>query len=102
MIDNDSKFCPSCGAQLSGPAQPYQAQPYGYPNYDSGSVGWAVLGFLFPLVGFILWLAWTTVKPKSARMAGLGALWSIIFSLVLMIVIFVALLIASPSFTDLF
>lgn len=41
---------------------------------DSGSIGWAFLGFFIPLVGFILWLAWMDTKPKCSRMSGLGVL----------------------------
>ena len=59
---------------------PYQqAQPAYTPGYsshsnDSGSFGWAVLGFFIPLVGLILWLVWKDSKPKNAKMAGIGAL----------------------------
>lgn len=59
---------------------PYQqAQPAYTPGYssqsnDSGSFGWAVLGFFIPLVGLILWLVWKDSKPKSAKMSGIGAL----------------------------
>ena len=41
---------------------------------DSGSFGWAVLGFFFPIVGLILVLVWKQSKPKCAKMAGIGAL----------------------------
>ncbi len=56
-----------------------QAQPAYTPGYssqsnDSGSFGWAVLGFFIPLVGLILWLVWKDSKPKSAKMSGIGAL----------------------------
>ena len=59
---------------------PYQqSQPTYTPGYsqqsnDSGSFGWAVLGFFIPLVGLILWLVWKDSKPKSAKMSGIGAL----------------------------
>lgn len=71
--------------QPSYPQQPtyqqpaYAQQPAYSPGYsqqsnDSGSFGWAVLGFFIPLVGLILWLVWKDTKPKSAKMAGIGAL----------------------------
>lgn len=41
---------------------------------DSGSIGWGILGFFFPFIGFILFLAWHSDKPKSAKSAGIGAL----------------------------
>lgn len=61
------------------PAYMQQSQPTYTPGYsqqsnDSGSFGWAVLGFFIPLVGLILWLVWKDSKPKSAKMSGIGAL----------------------------
>ena len=50
---------------------------------DSGSFGWAVLGFLIPIVGLVLWLVWRSTKPLCAKKAGMGALVSVIVSVVL-------------------
>lgn len=33
---------------------------------DTGSFGWAVLGFFIPLVGLILWLVWKDTQPKNS------------------------------------
>lgn len=49
------------------------------PN-DTGSAGWGVLGFFFPLVGFILFLVWLNERPRSANSAGIGALISVLGS----------------------
>ena len=46
------------------------------------SIGWAILGFLIPIVGLILWLVWADEKPESAKMSGIGALASILLSIV--------------------
>ena len=60
--------------------QPYgQAQPaYTIPAQpavnDSGSIGWAILGFFIPIVGLVLFLVWKNTKPNCAKMAGVGAL----------------------------
>lgn len=59
-----------------------QQAPAKPPVEDSGSFGWAVLGFFIPLVGFILWLVWKDEKPQSAKMSGIGALVGILFSLI--------------------
>lgn len=56
--------------------------------YDSGSIGWWILGFIFPLVGLILFLAWIDIKPKSSRKAGWGALASVITGIVLGVLFF--------------
>ena len=33
---------------------------------DTGSFGWAVLGFFIPIAGLVLWLVWKNTKPKTA------------------------------------
>ena len=44
---------------------------------DSGNIGWGVLGCCIPLAGLILFLVWKDQKPKTAKMAGIGALISV-------------------------
>lgn len=56
---------------------------------DTGSFGWAVLGFFFPIVGLILFLVWKSEKPVSAKQAGMGALASVISTVVLWILLIV-------------
>lgn len=88
-------------AQTPQYGQPQYSQPqypqyqYGQQSYvnpqpaDTGSFGWAVLGFFFPLVGLILYLVWRTDKPVSAKQAGMGALVSVIATVVLWILLIV-------------
>lgn len=82
--------------QQTAPAYGYPQQPvpqYGaYPNtnpQDTGSIGWGVLGFFFPLVGFILWLVWKQERPLTAKKAGVGALIGVIAVVALYVLIFV-------------
>ena len=51
----------------------------------------AILGFVVPIVGLILYLIWAQTRPKSAKMVGLGALVGFIFSIVVSIIYFVVL-----------
>lgn len=53
---------------------------------DSGSFGWAVLGFFIPLVGLILWLVWKDEKPETARRCIHGAVVSVIISILLYLI----------------
>ncbi|MBQ6586287.1 MAG: hypothetical protein IJH83_05715 [Coriobacteriales bacterium] len=46
------------------------------------SIGWALLGFLAPLVGLILFLVWEKERPADGKSAGIGALAGTIASLV--------------------
>ena len=86
-MDNDASFCPKCRSDQR-PSNPYQSPRSRPPTdpYDSDSIGWAILGFLVPLVGLILFLVWMQTRPKSAKMAGIGALVNVIFSVVFAIV----------------
>ena len=68
----------------------YGQRPYVNPQpADTGSFGWAVLGFFFPIVGLILFLVWKSEKPVSAKQAGMGALASVISTVVLWILLIV-------------
>ena len=50
---------------------------------DSSSIGFAVLGFFFPLVGLILFIAWQKSMPTRAKSAGIGALVSVTIGIVM-------------------
>lgn len=50
------------------PAGDAQAAPV-----DTGNIGWGILGFFIPLVGFILFFVWRNTKPQSARVSLIGA-----------------------------
>lgn len=83
----------------------YQQYQYGQQPYmrqqpaDTGSFGWAVLGFFFPIVGLILFLVWKSEKPVSAKQAGMGALASVISTVVLWILLIVFAVIAGSAVT---
>lgn len=95
QIPDGAKFCPGCGASTDG--------RYGYntPSYgeDSGSIGWAFLGFFFPIVGLILYLVWRNEKPRSAKRAGTGALVAVILYVVLFVLYIVIAVVALSSLT---
>lgn len=71
-IDDRAAACPHCGAQQQAKA----------PAADKGGFLWGLLGFCIPIVGLILFLVWKGDKPKTAKAAGLGALISVIISVV--------------------
>jgi uncharacterized membrane protein YvbJ len=76
-IDDYAVICPKCGV----------AQQPINQVVDSGSVGWAFLGFCIPLVGLILFLVWKDTKPLSAKKAGIGALISVCVIVVIYILV---------------
>lgn len=72
--------------QAPNAQQPQYVQPAAPAKKDSGSAGWGVLGFFIPLVGLILFLVWRISKPKSAKVAGIGAIIGFCLSLVYYII----------------
>ena len=76
-IADNQAFCPHCGAPQSGNYVQKNQYAYGGGSAyvaDSGSIGWGVLSCFIPLVGLILFLVWHDEKPRSAKVAGIGAL----------------------------
>ena len=47
-IDDKAYVCPKCGVRTSGDKV--------VASDDAPNTGFSILGFFFPLVGFILWL----------------------------------------------
>lgn len=52
---------------------------------EGSTVGWGILGFFIPIVGFILWLIWKDEHPARAKSAGIGCLVSICLGVVVVI-----------------
>lgn len=55
---------------------------------EGSKFGWGILGFLLPIVGLILFLAWKNNKKKAAKASGIGALVGFILSLIGLILFF--------------
>lgn len=72
-VEPDAVICIHCGRSL-------ETRPV---STDTGSIGWGVLGFFFPIIGLILYLVWKDEKPYTAKMAGKGALIGVITTVVL-------------------
>ena len=53
---------------------------------DAPSVGYAILGFLIPIVGLILFLTWKQDYPQRAASAGKGALVSVILEVIVALI----------------
>ena len=49
---------------------------------EGSTVGWGILGFFIPIVGFIFWLIWKDEHPARAKSAGIGCLVSICLGVV--------------------
>lgn len=71
-INKDAVVCVHCGCSVDG-KKPSEDQ-------DSDNIGWGILGFFIPIVGFILWLMWKDKMPKKAKKLGIGALIGVCLS----------------------
>ncbi len=92
------KVCSACGTDLSGNAAP--VRPQSTQNYtaaeqknetsvvksqvvkpavqnnsavDSGNILWVLPGLFVPIAGWILYFVWKDKKPKTAKVANIGA-----------------------------
>ncbi len=83
------RFCSNCGTQLGDAAVVCVAcgasAPRTAATTDAPSIGFAVLGFFIPIVGFILYLVWKDQTPLKAGSAGKGALIGFIVNTVAVI-----------------
>ncbi|MBE5746310.1 MAG: hypothetical protein E7359_03380 [Clostridiales bacterium] len=53
-----------------------------HKKQGKGNFGWAVLGFFVPVAGLVLFLVWKNENPGNSKMAGIGALVSVILDVV--------------------
>jgi hypothetical protein len=70
-------FCANCGAEVNLGAAVCLKCGFlidGSTENDKPNTGFAVLGFLFPIVGLNLYLIWYDGTPKKAKSCGRGAL----------------------------
>lgn len=89
------KYCTRCGKELVDEAVVCvgcgcsQKNNRYYKEGDSGSFGWALLGFFVPLAGLILYLIWNDSYPMRAKSCGKGALTGAITSVVLTVLFYI-------------
>ena len=76
-------FCNNCGKEI--PDNSVACQNCGAPTnnqLDSGNPGYFFLGCCIPIAGIILYFVWKDQKPKTAKKCIIGALASIIASVI--------------------
>ena len=56
---------------------------------DRGGFLWGLLGCCIPVVGLVLFLVGRDEKPKTAKAAGIGALVSVILTILIYVGVFV-------------
>ena len=81
-MEEGTQVCPQCGT-------PQNQNQNNAPVEDSGSFLWGLLGFCLPIVGLILFLVWKDSKPRTAKVAGIGALVSVIIGVIFYVLMFI-------------
>ena len=89
-LPDDATKCENCGAVLSYGFEAGKTNPV---KEEKGSVLLGVLGFMFPLIGLILYLAMMHSEPKKAKSAGKGALTAFIIYLVFIVIVTISVMI---------
>lgn len=86
LIDDNSKYCDDCGKRVDWNEN---KSNYDENNSNNGAnILLAILGFLFPIIGFILYLVYEGRKPQIAKYAVKGAIIGHIVGTILSILIF--------------
>lgn len=89
-LPDDATKCENCGAVLSYGFEAGKTNPV---KEEKGSVLLGILGFMFPLIGLILYLAMMHSEPKKAKSAGKGALTAFIIYLVFIVIVTISVII---------
>ena len=80
VINDEAVICPKCGCETGKKS---------HTEKDGEGIGFFILGFLFPLIGLILYLVWKNEYPLRAKSVGKGALISVITVAVLYFLILI-------------
>ena len=89
-LPDDATKCENCGAVLSYGFKAGKTNPV---KEEKGSVLLGILGFMFPLIGLILYLAMMHSEPKKAKSAGKGALTAFIIYLVFIVIVTISVMV---------
>ncbi len=85
--NNQNYAQPQENQQSYTPQQPYnQSNASVPPQKEKASVILAILSYLIPIVGFILFFAKKNSKPKTAKVCGICALVSFIINFIIIMV----------------
>lgn len=99
-VSDETKYCPNCGNQLKSSTNTTTIKSYDEVNEilnrvdDHKSFGWGLIGFLFPIIGLILYLVWRDDRPLRAKSVGKGALTCVIIPIIIIVVVVIFGLIA--------
>lgn len=98
-LEDNYNVCPSCGTpspNIMNQGVPNNQYGY-YPNQQyyqnppvqetKVEVGFVILGFFIPIVGWILWGIWSKTKPRTAKAAGIAGIIGFVVNFIISIVV---------------
>ena len=77
QLDDKAAICIHCGRTLEA-AKPQNV----VSENDSSNTGFAIIGFIIPIVGIILYAVYCSTSPKKAKSALNGAIVGFVVSVV--------------------
>lgn len=90
-IAEGSKFCPECGSDLTKYSQYNDYRPINETDFgnntvenpdDSSSFGYALLSFVAPIIGIVLFIVWNKEYPKRAKSCLQGLIAGVVIGFV--------------------
>lgn len=93
-VEENHIYCLNCGVKLKNDVSENSNN-----HVDDGGFVWGILGFFVPMAGLILYLVWRNERPKTAKKAGKGALFSVIFYIAL-VILFLILAFSSSAVSE--
>lgn len=66
VVNSDGTVTNPNGWQPQQPVYPTQPSNISNTDDDSSPIGWCILSFIIPLVGWILYFSWRRTKPRKA------------------------------------
>lgn len=87
MADENNYYSPNPdNNQFQSPQQDYYPPQSTPPAEEKASVGLAILSYIIPLAGLIIFLVNKDKRPKTAKVSGICALVSFIINIVLSVI----------------
>ena len=80
-------YNPQGGYQQAPNQQCYPPQP---PQAQKASVGFAILAWIIPIAGLIIFLTQKDKRPKTAKVSGICALVSFILNIIVYVIMYIA------------
>lgn len=83
-------YCKYCGSEIKGNFCSNCGRKVQEESRESSGFGYGVLGFFFPLIGFILFLVYLNEKKKASRASLIGCITGVLVkALLVMFALFV-------------